>query len=92
MERTLASDFFEFGRSGRTYKKEDTLFGSRPQVINAKLPLKNFHITVIDKDVVLITYISEVMYDKLEIANRSSIWSKIAGEWRMRFHQGTPTV
>lgn len=90
MNKTLAPDFFEFGRSGRTYKREDTLHGARPQVINAKFPLRNFNIILIDINVALITYISEVMYEELEVANRSSIWSKTTNGWQIRFHQGTP--
>lgn len=39
MERTLAPDFFEFGRSGRVYRREDTL-GIESQPIDARLPLK----------------------------------------------------
>lgn len=90
MNRTLAPDFFEFGRSGRVYKREETLNGARPQTINAKFPLKNFSITLIDTNVALVTYISEVMYDELEVANRSSLWAKTTDGWQIRFHQGTP--
>ena len=38
-----------------------------------------------------ITYDSEVTYDGIvERAHRSSIWSRTAHGWIMRFHQGTP--
>lgn len=92
MDKVLAPDFFEFGRSGRTYKREETLSGSRPQTINIKFPLKNFSITLIDTNVALVTYISEVMYEKMEVANRSSIWLKTTNGWQIKFHQGTPTT
>ena len=37
------------------------------------------------------TYVSEVLYgDKVERANRSSIWSRHGDGWKLRFHQGTP--
>lgn len=91
MERILAPDFFEFGRSGRIYQRNDTLHGARPQVINAKIPLKNFKITTISDNTCLVTYISEVMYEGLEVGNRSSIWSKTEKGWQIRFHQGTVT-
>jgi len=91
MEHILSIDFFEFGRSGRIYKREDTLAVPR-QEINTLLPLKNFTIHPISKDVVLITYISHVKYERLEIGNRSSIWSKTNGRWQLRFHQGTPVI
>jgi hypothetical protein len=92
MNKVLAPDFFEFGRSGRTYKREETLSGARPQTINIKFPLKNFSITLIDTNVALVTYISEVMYEEMEVANRSSIWLKTATGWQIKFHQGTPTT
>lgn len=90
MERTLTPDFFEFGRSGRVYKKEETI--SAPmQEIKAKLPLRNFSIKLIAPDVALVTYISEVEYETLEMGNRSSIWLKTNEGWKLKFHQGTPT-
>lgn len=92
MDRVLAHDFFEFGRSGRRYKREETLSGARPQTINIKFPLKNFSITLIDTNVALVTYISEVMYEEMEVANRSSIWLKTPAGWQIKFHQGTPTT
>jgi hypothetical protein len=90
MERTLADDFFEFGRSGRIYERNDTINGARPQEINAKIPLKNFSIRLITPDVALVTYISEVKYEELEAGNRSSLWHKTPSGWRLKFHQGTP--
>ena len=89
MNRILSPDFFEFGRSGRIYKREETL-AVPSQNINAELPLKDFTIHPISKDVVLITYISKVIYDAIETANRSSIWIKTPKGWQLKFHQGTP--
>lgn len=90
MERTLAPDFFEFGRSGRVYKREDTL-GLPARPIDARLPLLKFDARLIAADVALVTYVSEVTYgDVTEVANRSSLWSRDPTGWRIRFHQGTP--
>lgn len=36
MEKILAPTFFEFGRSGRRYERNDTLHGVRNQRIKAK--------------------------------------------------------
>lgn len=88
MNRILAPDFFEFGRSGRIYSREDTL-NATGQEINAKLPLRNFKIHQIDTNVVLVTYISEVIYKELEVGNRSSIWVRVGDSWQLKFHQGT---
>jgi hypothetical protein len=89
MERTLSPDFFEFGCSGRIYKREDTL-AVPSQEIEARLPLKNCEALPIAENVVQITYISEVTYDQVQICNRSSIWVKAPPGWQLRFHQGTP--
>ena len=92
MERTLAPDFFEFGRSGRIYSREDTL-GLESQPIDARLPLKNFEARLLSPDVALVTYISAVTYNGVEdIGNRSSIWSRTKIGWQLRFHQGTPVT
>lgn len=88
LERTLAPDFFEFGRSGRVYAREQ-IIDTPPQEIKANLPFRNFEIKMITPEVALVTYSSEVQYGELEVANRSSIWSKSAEGWKIRFHQGT---
>lgn len=92
MDKTFAHDFFEFGRSGRTYSRtemmfEEGIFGE----IAATIPLPKFHARYLADDVVQATYVSEVVYDgKTLRGNRSSIWSRIDGSWQLRFHQGTP--
>ena len=90
MDKTLAQDFFEFGRSGRVYRREDTLnVPFEPSEI--RLPLPKFAVRLIAPDVALVTYISEVKFsDVTETANRSSLWSRYPAGWRLRFHQGTP--
>lgn len=89
MDRILAPDFFEFGRSGRVYTREQIL-AAPPQAIDAKLPLEGFAVHPIVPNVVLVTYVSEVTYDDVELGNRSSLWSKTDAGWQLRFHQGTP--
>ncbi len=88
MDSILALDFFEFGRSGKTYTREEILSFS-PQEINSKLPLKDFKIQLITKDVALVTYISEIQSNELEVGNRSSLWLKTPTGWQLKFHQGT---
>ncbi len=91
MDRILAPDFFEFGRSGRIYMREDTL-SAPPQKINAVLPLKDFKVHMISDGVVLVTYTGEVVSGNLLTSNRSSLWLKTPGGWQLRFHQGTPVT
>src|SRR5665213_4295573 len=90
MRQMIAQDFFEFGRSGRVYKRSDTL-NVPPEPIEARLPLHNFHARLIAPDVAQVTYNSAVKYDGVyECGRRSSIWSRTLGGWVLRFHQGTP--
>lgn len=73
MRGIMTSDFFEFGRSGKTYTIDESL--SAPmQEIPINLPLRDFTIHPVSDDVVLVTYTSEVHYDTYEVANRSSLW------------------
>lgn len=90
MEQIMADDFIEFGRSGRTYSKEDCLSHER-EPINAILPLQNLNIRLLTQDTAQVTYNSEVTYDDIiEKGRRSSIWTRSGKGWVLRFHQGTP--
>jgi hypothetical protein len=89
MESILDKDFFEFGRSGRIYTRAECI-NTIPQEINAKLPLENFNVQIVDKNVRLVTYISEIADTDIKRANRSSLWIRRDGHWYLCFHQGTP--
>ena len=90
MEAVLAEDFFEFGRSGRFYRRQDTLAIPRGP-LDAVLPLPDFRARLLTEDVAQVTYNSAVTYDRGVLrARRSSIWSRTPNGWVLRFHQGTP--
>ncbi|WP_373546405.1 DUF4440 domain-containing protein [Chamaesiphon sp.] len=90
MHELIADDFLEFGRSGRVYRRQDTLT-IESQPIDAILPLLEFHTRLLDRNTVQVTYNSAVTYDDaIEYARRSSIWSRTRSGWILRFHQGTP--
>lgn len=90
MRRVLSADFREFGRSGRRYDRDSILeIGEPGDQIHARLPLLDLQVSLLAPHVVLVTYVSEVMYDGVQRANRSSIWVREADSWRLRFHQGT---
>lgn len=92
MERALASDFFEFGRSGRTYTRQQILDLPR-EPIDAQLPLQDLQLRLLGANTAQVTYNSVVRYqDVVEFGRRSSIWSKAGDSWVLRFHQGTPYV
>jgi hypothetical protein len=90
MKEVIAEDFFEFGMSSRFYRREDTLAIPR-QPIDAMFPLPDFKARLLTQDVAQVTYNSAVRYDGVvQHARRSSIWSRTAEGWILRFHQGTP--
>jgi len=96
MEKVMAQDFFEFGRSGRVYQREDTLTIER-STIDAKIPLQDLSIRLLSKDVAQVTYTSYVTYSGVtEVGRRSSIWSRTGDSskeaWQLRFHQGTAVL
>ena len=61
MNEVLAPDFFEYGRSGRVYRREDIL-AVPIREISAVIPLVDFQARLIDVNVVQLTYISIVNY------------------------------
>ncbi|HEV8390792.1 MAG TPA: DUF4440 domain-containing protein [Dongiaceae bacterium] len=91
IDRLLADDFVEFGSSGLTFDKKDVIDGlqSEPTMQRA---LTDFRASPLAPDVVLLTYRSIRHGDSGERHFlRSSIWKNFGGQWRMVFHQGTPT-
>jgi hypothetical protein len=89
-QERFALDFFEFGQSGRVYEREQILLTGGGE-IKARLPLDGQRIRLLDGATVQITYNSHVEHDGVvHHARRSSIWTRTAGGWVMRFHQGTP--
>ena len=92
MQKALAVDFFEYGRSGKTYTRAQILAAPR-QAIDAVIPLPNLTARLLDANTAQLTYDSAATFDGVvEYAHRSSIWSRTAHGWEMRFHQGTPFV
>ena len=90
MNELIAGDFFEFGRSGRIYQRQQTL-NAPAQALKAILPLPEFHVRLLNENTAQTTYNSAVEYDgEVEYARRSSIWSRTENGWVLRFHQGTP--
>ncbi len=88
MERTLAPDFFEFGRSGRVYTRAE-IIGMRPGPAPLRYALRDFKLTPIGHDATLVTYVSEVKAKDVERGNRTSLWLKTPTGWQLGFHQGT---
>ncbi len=90
----LADGFFEFGRSGRAYTKDEIIRSlaaearEKAQVLSAS----DYKLTALADDVALLTYRSVGKHDDATERHslRSSVWKLIDGRWQMVFHQGTP--
>lgn len=91
MNRIFADDFFEFGRSGMVYSRQECLNAASKPKIDAVIPLPHFRVNLLDANNALVTYVSEARHEPMRRANRASIWSRTPDGWRLRFHQGTPT-
>jgi ribonuclease HI len=81
----LHEAFLEFGTSGRVWTREAMLDALR-QAPPSDIAIGNLEIAVLGEGVVLATYET----DAGRPARRSSIWVLDRGQWRIRFHQGTP--
>ena len=92
MRRVLHPEFREFGRSGRVYDLAATL-DAASSPFETELPLPGFAVAEPAPGVALVTYVSRVRYEEgVLVANRSSLWTRGADGWRLRFHQGTPVT
>ena len=89
----LADDFVEFGSSGRVWSKSATvsqLTSERSEAATRRL-ISDHAVRLLSEDVALVTYaLSRQAPPKADVRTlRSSIWTRVDGHWRMKFHQGT---
>lgn len=90
MDKLFAPDFLEFGGSGRIHNRQ-VLISVQPSPIVVQLPLPDFKARRLAPDVVQVTYNTIVRNEGIvQYRRRSSIWTKSAEGWVIRFHQGTP--
>ncbi len=87
----LAEDFEEFGASGRVWTREQILELLATEKYEPP-QVEDFKYALIAKGVALVTYrtvrIEPISGERITTV-RSSLWTERAGEWRVRFHQGT---
>jgi hypothetical protein len=91
----LAEDFFEFGRSGRSYSFADILANLTAETTAMQTSVEGFSVSLLSDTVALATYRGIRFQEdgSTQRTNRSSVWRAEAdGSWRMVFHQGTPTA
>ena len=87
----LADDFREFGSSGNSCNKEQTL-----KALAAEPPgecsIADFRVVLLTDDVALVTYRAtrhDASMQQSFISLRSSVWLMRDARWQMAFHQGT---
>lgn len=86
--------FHEFGRSGDTFTREQTLaeFDEQPQ--SYEIWAQSYEVQELTQDLALLTYKSAHLNSEGQLeryTNRSSLWQLTQDRWLLRFHQGTPT-
>jgi len=94
LEELLHDQFFEFGRSGRSWDKAQILKSLPAEQSSSTLHAQNFELDVLSSDIALLRYQSYELNEKGESSrhsNRSSLWQHTDTGWQLRFHQGTPT-
>lgn len=95
LEGLLSSEFREIGRSGRLYVFDEIVEALLNETgTGAVAKADHFQLQMLGETVALLTYRSSRLgVDGNDIRTlRSSIWHlEEDGNWRMAFHQGTPT-
>ena len=90
VEALLDPDFVEVGASGRRFDARSMAAALAAQEL-AQRPLRarGLEAAWVGDGAVLVTYDIET---RGRTALRSSLWRFRGGEWRLRFHQGTPVA
>jgi hypothetical protein len=93
LNELLHESFVEVGRYGKTVHKSDILANLSKQTISGTIWSQDYNLEVLSNDLALITYKSAMMDEEGNLSIytfRSSLWQKVSGSWRIRFHQWTP--
>ncbi len=92
MDQLLHPEFMEIGRSGKLYSRDDILDEFQSEAPLPAIGVSNVQLQALGKDHQLLNYLSwHEDPEPHRFTLRSSIWEQHCGEWRLRFHQGTPT-
>jgi hypothetical protein len=87
LSKLLSDDFFEFGSSGRVWRKPDLMGAEGAGEV--RMTLSGFELHSLSETAVLATY--RILNEESGAKTlRSSIWKLADGRWQMFFHQGTP--
>jgi hypothetical protein len=95
IQALLHPAFREFGRSGERYTYESVVQSVAREEVQPSIWSQDFEVELLSEGVALLTYRSAHVNSlgRLERhTNRSSVWQQTESGWKMRFHQGTPTL
>jgi hypothetical protein len=86
----LSDDYLEFGVSGNTYNKKDTIETLKREP-SGQISVLDLKVNLLTPKIALITY-TAVKKDNpnFEIVSlRSSLWKKTGKDWQIVFHRGS---
>lgn len=86
----LTDDFIEFGSSGRIYTKADLVAALQAETPSVQTT-SNFKVQFLGPQAALLTYFIRREATPPVFTLRSSVWQLRGQQWRMVFHQATPT-
>jgi hypothetical protein len=95
LRELLAEDFLEFGSSGRVWTRRAIIEMLDTETNFYPPAIEEFQCSFLSEQVALVTYRTvrnDTKAGERLASLRSSIWTFVDGDWRMRFHQGTRTT
>ena len=92
LDGLLADDFVEVERSGFSYRRQDVIDALLKDPVD-DVAVEDMECRQLSLSVVLLTYKSYragTATSDPRTTLRSSVWTLVEGDWKLRFHQGTP--
>jgi hypothetical protein len=89
-ENMMTPDFWEVGASGRRYSRDSILDELERryagEYVEGPMEATDFHCRKLADEVYLLTY---TLFQGERKTRRATVWQRIAGDWKIVFHQGT---
>jgi len=86
LKKLISKDFVEYGSSGATFKYDEITARLLEEENEINYRIISMDIRQISENIVLILYTIKM---KNFFSNRSSLWKKEKGKWKIIFHQAT---
>jgi hypothetical protein len=86
----LSDDYLEFGVSGNTYNKKDTIETLKIEP-RGQISALDFKVNLLTSEIALVTY-TAMKKDSLNVdavSLRSSLWKRTGKNWQIVFHQAS---